>query len=71
MTQGKMIVLEGPDGSGKSTQAKLLAEALRAENVAITPVREPGGNTNRLGNTTSTPSPGNQTLTFGLARTIS
>ena len=34
------ISLEGVDGSGKSTQAKLLVEALGAETVAI---REPGG----------------------------
>lgn len=34
------VSLEGIDGSGKSTQAKLLVEALGAETVAI---REPGG----------------------------
>lgn len=34
------ISLEGVDGSGKSTQAKLLVEALGAETLAI---REPGG----------------------------
>lgn len=34
------VSLEGVDGSGKSTQAKLLAEALGAETLLI---REPGG----------------------------
>ena len=34
------ISLEGVDGSGKSTQAKLLAEALGPETLLI---REPGG----------------------------
>lgn len=40
---GKFIVLEGPDGSGKSTQSRRLIEVLEAEGVAFTSVREPGG----------------------------
>lgn len=36
------VTFEGGDGSGKSTQARLLAERLRAADVDVTEVREPG-----------------------------
>lgn len=40
---GLFVVLEGPDKSGKSTQARLLAEALRARGLTVLHTREPGG----------------------------
>lgn len=40
---GAFIVLEGPDGAGKTTQARRLASALEARGVDALVVREPGG----------------------------
>ena len=39
---GKFIVLDGPDGCGKTTQTKLLAEWLREQGIAVETFRDPG-----------------------------
>lgn len=39
---GKFIVLDGPDGCGKSTQCTLLAGWLRKQGVAVVSFRDPG-----------------------------
>jgi dTMP kinase len=41
--RGRFIVLDGPDGSGKSTQARFLADALRGRGIEVLLLREPGG----------------------------
>ncbi|MDA0577090.1 MAG: dTMP kinase [Verrucomicrobia bacterium] len=41
--RGRFISFEGPEGCGKSTQAKLLIARLQAEGLTVTSAREPGG----------------------------
>lgn len=40
---GKFIVFDGPDGCGKSTQMKILADGLKKEGLPLVTLRDPGG----------------------------
>lgn len=41
--EGKLIVIEGPDGCGKTTQAEMMVEYLESKGLPVVAVREPGG----------------------------
>jgi len=45
LTRGKFITFEGGEGTGKSTQAKLLVERLKTLGITSVLTREPGGST--------------------------
>lgn len=43
MARGRLIVFEGAEGAGKTTQIRILAERLTTAGIACAAVREPGG----------------------------
>ena len=49
MKQGKLIVIDGSDGSGKATQTQLLVERLRAEHIPVETMDFPRYTDNLIG----------------------
>ncbi len=49
MTPGRLIILEGPDGAGKSTTSRILTERLRADGKAVSCFAFPGNEPGTLG----------------------
>src|SRR4051812_31940188 len=43
MSSGRLIVFEGAEGAGKTTQIRLLTERLTAAGILCVALREPGG----------------------------
>ena len=43
LVSGKFLVVDGPDGGGKSTQIRMLADGLREAGVPVVCCRDPGG----------------------------
>ena len=43
MPAGRLIVFEGSEGAGKTTQLRLLTDRLRSEGLEVLALREPGG----------------------------
>lgn len=73
MARGKFITLEGGEGTGKSTQARRLCDALNARGIATVLTREPGGTPlgeeiRRLILSQKTAAPETELLLFAAAR---